>query len=266
MGAIDNKEEMRSYDPLKSQHPVRDEATYTGFHEELHPVMDAVEKATGLVHSESMNMSNDPRFFQSSVLNKRLAAFSGLSVVSGLMIGTCSDVISMKKDMNLSTLEGNLQLLSFSILTFVMFANIVATYVGVAQVYHSYRLETAGPTGFEMATSYYLNPNIVSWRHIAVKSMLHSLPLFLISTGMRIQINFDFAAEKPDSPPFWVARFIGSFYLVMYILMGAVMWYLHQKHTSIFRERYEVAREREMPYLKHVHGLMTTQSRRQNRA
>merc|ERR1712232_15845 len=187
MGAIDNKEEMRSYDPLKSQHPVRDEATYTGFHEELHPVMDAVEKATGLVHSESMHMTNDPRFFQSSVLNKRLAAFSGLSVVSGLMIGTCSDVISMKKDMNLSTLEGNLQLLSFSILTFVMFANIVATYVGVAQIYHAVRLETAGPTGFEMATSYYLNPNIVAWRHIAVKCMLNSLPLFLISTGIRIE-------------------------------------------------------------------------------
>merc|ERR1712178_480604 len=190
----------------------------------------------------------------------RLAAFSSLSVVSGLMVGTSTAVMGLKKDMDLLTLDGQLQFISFGIMTLVLFANIIATYVGVAQVYHAYRLETAGPTGFEMATSYYLNPNIVSWRHIAVKSMLHSLPLFLISTGMRIQINFDYAAEEPDSPPFWVARFIGSFYLVMYILMGAVMWYLHQKHTSIFRERYEVAREREMPYLKHVHGLMSSTS------
>merc|ERR1712014_487067 len=114
-----------------------------------------------------------------------------------------------KKDINLSTLEGNLQLVSFSIMTFVLFANIIATYVGVAQIYHTYRLETAGPTGFEMATSYYLNPNIVSWRHIAIKGMLHSLPLFLISTGLRIEINFDRAAGPPSPPSFWVARSIG---------------------------------------------------------
>merc|ERR1711953_954148 len=110
---------------------------------------------------------------------------------------------------NLSTLEGNLQLLSFGIMTLVLFANIIATYVGVAQVYHAYRLETAGPTGFEMATSYYLNPNIVSWRHIAIKGMLHSLPLFLISTGMRIAVNFDRVAIKPSEPSFWTARLIG---------------------------------------------------------
>merc|ERR1719230_2441827 len=155
------------YDPMREQ--LQRESSFRGAHQDLNPFMSALEQGTGLVHSESMHMTNDPRFFQGSVLNKRLAAFSGLSVVSGLMVGTCSDVISMKKDMNLSTLEGNLQLLSFTIMTFVLFANIIATYVGVAQIYHTYRLETAGPTGFEMATSYYLNPNIVSWRHVAVK-------------------------------------------------------------------------------------------------
>merc|ERR1711959_653922 len=183
------------------------------------PVMEMLEQRTGLVHSELMEMSNDPRFFQHSVLNKRLAAFSSLSVVSGLMVGTSTAVISMNKDMDLGTLDGQLHFASFAIMTWVLFVNIIATYVGVAQVYHAYRLETAGPTGFEMATSYYLNPNIVSWRHIAIKCMLHSLPLFLISTGMRIAINFDRAAEKPVPPPFWAARMIGLFYMAVYILM-----------------------------------------------
>merc|ERR1719160_519794 len=169
---------------------------YAGLHEELHPIMEMLEQKTGLVHSESMEMTNDPRFFQGSVLNKRLAAFSSLSVVSGLMVGTSTAVIHLKKDMDLWTLDGQLQFLSFGIMTAVLFANIIATYIGVAQVYHAYRLETAGPTGFEMATSYYLNPNIVSWRHIAIKGMLHSLPLFLISTGIRIQVNFDRAAAE----------------------------------------------------------------------
>lgn len=122
-----------------------------------------------------------------------------------------------------------------------------------------------GPTGFEMASSYYLNPNIVSWRHLAIKCMLHSLPLFLLATGMRIEVNFDRAAEKPVRPQFWAARLIGIFYMSMYILMAIVVWYLHQKHTAIFRERYSVARDREMPYLKHVHGLMSSQSQRNPR-
>jgi len=93
------------YDPMHKNPREDSLGDYEGAHQELNPVLSAIEQGTGLVHSESMHMSNDPRFFQGSVLNKRLAAFSGLSVVSGLMVGTCSDVISMKKDINLSTLE-----------------------------------------------------------------------------------------------------------------------------------------------------------------
>lgn len=238
---------------------------YGGQHQELNPIMEMLEQRTGLVHSESMEMSNDPRFFQQTVLNKRLSAFSSLSVVSGLMVGTCTAVLSMKKDMNLLTLDGQLQFASFGIMTLVLFANIIATYVGVAQVYHSYRLETAGPTGFEMASSYYLNPNIVAWRHLAIKCMLPSLPLFLVATGMRIEVNFDRAAAAPVPPPFWVARSIGTFYMVMHIVMAGVVWYLHLKHTAVFRERYSLARDREMPYLKHVQGMMSSQSQRNPR-
>merc|ERR1712187_198770 len=116
-----------------------------------------------------------------------------------------------------STLEGNLQLLSFTIMTFVLFANIIATYVGVAQIYHTYRLETAGPTGFEMATSYYLNPNIVCWRHVAVKCMLNSLPLFLVSTGIRIEVNFERQAGIEPPPTQWAARCLGFAFMLGYI-------------------------------------------------
>lgn len=240
----------------------QEEDLYNGLHQDLNPLMSIIEQGTGLVHSESMQMTNDPRFFQGSVLNKRISAFAGLSVVSGLMVGTCSDVISMKKDMNLSTFEGNLQLLSFSIMTFVLFANIIATYVGVAQIYHTYRLETAGPTGFEMATSYYLNPNIISWRHLAVKCMLNSLPLFLVSTGIRVEINFEREVIAPEPPSEWAARSLGFFFLIVYSLMGVLVAYIHMKHMAVFRERYEVAKARETPYLKHVHSMMTSQFER----
>lgn len=197
-------------------------------------------------------------FFQGSVLNKRLAAFSSLSVVSGLLVGTSTEVISMKKDMDIWTFEGQLQILSFFIMTCVLFANVVATYVGVAQVYHSYRLETAGPTGFEMATSYYLNPNIVSWRHLAIKGMLGSLPLFLISSGMRIEVHFARASLKPAAPTWYEARCIGSFFMAVYFLMAVVVWYIHGKHMAVFRERYELARKSEAPFLTHVRDMMST--------
>merc|ERR1712099_3759 len=131
---------------------------------------------------------------------------------------------------------GNLQLLSFSIMTFVLFANILATYVGVAQIYHTYRLETAGPTGFEMATSYYLNPNIVSWRHLAVKCMLNSLPAFLISTGLRVQVNFERAAIKTESAAPSTARLFGFIFMITYCLVGVMVGYIHIRHTKIFRK------------------------------
>lgn len=242
--------------------PEEEAHDYGGLHRELNPVMQMIEDATGLVHSESMDMSNDPRFFQGSVLNKRLAAFSSLSVVSGLMVGTSTAVISMKKDMGLFSLDGQLEMISFLIMTFVLMANIVATYVGVAQVYHAYRLETAGPTGFEMATSYYLNPNIVSWRHVAIKGMLHSLPLFLVSTGLRVCINFDRAAQGEQAlpPAWWEARVLGLSFMALYSFCGVLVWYVHHKHMAIFRERYAVARSKEVPYLRHVHGMMTSVS------
>merc|ERR1719313_2176089 len=174
------------------------------------------------------------------------------------MVGTSTAVISMKKDYDIATFEGQIQLVSFSIMTLVLFANVIATYVGVAQVYHAYRLETAGPTGFEMATSYYLNPNIISWRHIAIKAMLYSLPLFLVSTGMRIEMNYDRAGEKPVPPKWATARMTGLIFMAIYMVMAVTLWYIHNKHMAIFRERYTLAREREVPYLKHVQDMMST--------
>eukprot|EP00913_Durusdinium_trenchii_P017603 g16544.t1 len=135
-----------------------------------------------------MDLQNDPRFFQANVLNKRLAAFSKLGVVSSLMVAT--------KQLNFVTVEGWLRCLSFALMSTVLFLNIIAVYVGIAQTYHTYRLETAGPTGFEIATSYYLNANIVAWRHFAVKCLLNGLTIFLISTGIRVSVSFEELSEE----------------------------------------------------------------------
>lgn len=213
--------------------------------------------AGGLVRSESMEVSNDPRFFASNVIDKRLAAVSGLSVVSTLMVNSAlSECYSMKKDLDVSQTNGVLEFISFFLMNLVLFANVLATWVGVAQVYFTYRLMTAGATGFEMAAGFYLNPNVAFWRHLAVKWMLQSLPLFLAAGGVRMLVKFD--ADMPDvegsvkdagltSLPWWDARVGGLSALGLlvgaeWLLIGLALFYINSKHSSVFKERYAMAK------------------------
>jgi len=224
--------------------------------EELGPIMSKLE-AMGLVRSDSMEMTNDPRFFQENILNKRLAAFSGLSVVATLMVGFTKGSISQGVDLGRAfTFEGQLQGVGFLLDCGGLFINIIATYVSVAQIYHVYRLESAGPTGFEMATSYYLNPNIVAWRHLAIKCLLLGLPVFLISIGLQVEVEMGNAAATPSHPSLIVARCFGLAAMCLFSMMGAVVWYIHSLHDRVFRDRYQVAMADQSPFLSHVQALM----------
>ncbi|CAK9108013.1 unnamed protein product [Durusdinium trenchii] len=218
--------------------------------------LEWMENSFGLVQSESMDLQNDPRFFQANVLNKRLAAFSKLGVVSSLMVATCTHVVSMKKQLNFVTVEGWLRCLSFALMSTVLFLNIIAVYVGIAQTYHTYRLETAGPTGFEIATSYYLNANIVAWRHFAVKCLLNGLTIFLISTGIRVSVSFEELSEEeiPKISPH-AAHLMGVIVLSCFVVGGLIMHYIHLKHQAVFRANYELAKESERPYMEVVHNI-----------
>ncbi|CAE7718862.1 Gbp1, partial [Symbiodinium pilosum] len=223
-----------------------------------------LENTFGMIQSESMDLQNDPRFFQGNILNKRLSAFAQLSVVSSLMVGACSHVIAMKKEFNFVTVEGWLRVISFMMMSVVLILNIIATYVGMAQTYHTYRLETAGPTGFEIATSYYLNPNIVAWRHIAVKCLLNGLPLYLISTGIRVSMSFE--TEEIQSMSKGNSRILGGVVLGVFVISGMLMHYIHSKHQAVFRGNYEYAKVTERPYIEKVNELMVSQRNRGPRA
>lgn len=225
--------------------------------EKLGPLMSRLE-GWGLFRSESMDMSNDPRFFQGSILSKRLAAFSSLGVVSGLMVGFTQAAVLSVGDMDFTTLEGQLHAVEFVMNCGALFANIIAVYVSVAQVYHVYRLETAGPTGFEMATSYYLNVNIVAWRHLAIKCLLLSLPAMLISTGIRVEVILGSAYQaSARRPSRLVARICGITIMGLYLVFGGIVWYIHSIHAWVFRDRYDVAMDNQSPYLNRVQSMMT---------
>jgi len=212
-----------------------------------------------------MDIQNDPRFFNDNVLNYRLAAFSGLSMISGLMVQNAVDqMFGMSKDMPIFTssalrsLDGCLQLLAFLLLIYIMFANFLAVYVGVAQPYHVLRLMTAGPTGFDAAVSYYLNRNIVSWRHMAIKGMLQSIPLYIFQMGLRLVVKFDrdtsASRDLPIDTPFHSMVQGIVFCLLMQCIAALLLW-LHYKHFQIFRERYDVMTE----MIKPMQGFMSQQ-------
>lgn len=206
-------------------------------------------ETAGMARSDSMDVVNDPRFFQDNVLNYRLAAFGGLSVVSGLLVQNCMDqLFDMDKNMQVFTENhrifhpnGILQLVAFLILIVILGMNMLATYVGVAQPYHTIRLMTAGPTGFDTAASYYLNRNIVTFRHSAIKCMLVSLPLYIFQMAIRLVVKFDRATEAGRSAPKetpWDSRIQGIIFCVVMTLMSMGLYWIHKKHFDIFKDRY----------------------------
>jgi len=222
----------QGYDPMADQ-----DAPLTG--------LAGVTEGLGLIKAESMALTNDPRFFQDNVINYRLAAFSGLSVVSGLMVQNAMDhIFDMDKNMNpIDFPNGTLQLTSFVILNMVLFFNMLAVYVGVAQPYHTIRLYTGGATGFEAAASYYLDRNIVAWRHFAIRFMLISLPMFVVCQGIRLVVKFDrqnsAGINPPDETPIWASA-LGYSAGGLWCIMGLILYWIHVKHFDVFRERYEV--------------------------
>lgn len=144
-----------------------------------------------LPRSESMEMINDPRFFSTSVIEKRLTAFQGLSVLGTLFVSSSiMQLYELKKNMEFATLIGWLQFLGFAGHLLVTFMLITAVFVYVQQTFYTYRLLTAGPTGFEQASLFYLNEAMTSWRHFAMNSMMSGIPGFMLASGCVMLVKF----------------------------------------------------------------------------
>jgi len=143
-----------------------------------------------------MEVQNDPRFFQSNVIDKRLAALKSLTIVSSLMVGTSiSQLFSLKKVWNFDAggwcvAIGAAQIFAFTCQTSVAFMCLVSLYTMCQQLYHIYRLKTSGPTGVELAGEYYLHPTVVVWRHTGVKCLLNGLVLFVFASGCILFVKF----------------------------------------------------------------------------
>jgi hypothetical protein len=224
-------------------------------------VFSSMVEGSGLVKADSMEITNDPRFFTGNVLDKRLGAFHIAGMVSVLMVKVAAgNVMKMKKDWSWATFDprkdndGIVQILGFALLNLTLYLNVITVYVTIAQMYHTYRLMTAGPTGFEMAASYYLNRNVTFWRHFGIMCMFISFPTLLISCGLRLTVKFDkdsshkatWVSEHPTKAPLpdphvgsWSV--FGMIVCATYLLVAFFLTCIHLKHVAVFRERYNLA-------------------------
>lgn len=253
--------------------------SYTPMHQQPDWLVSTSGFLGNLVSSVSMDMENDPRFFQDNVIDQRVSALQALGVVSSLIVkcgtsdgGSVEGLENMLEAGGMSglvTFDGIVFQVAFGMLAFAMISNLLATYVSVAQSYHVFRLVSAGPMGFEMAKSYYMNRNITNIRHFTIRSMLWSIPLLLIQAGLRFLTKFDTEAADSSAKagkPTTISGITlsGWVWLVIFVIAGLAILCVHNKHESVFMERYELIHEQQAPvagYLRSI-GSSTDQSRR----
>jgi len=204
-----------------------------------------------------------------STLDQRVSALQALGVVSTLMSrlalsdgGSLEGIEQMLQHgwAEWYTFDGVVFQISFFMMSMIAFANLMATYVSVAQSYHTYRLVSTGAVGFEMAKSYYLNPNICNFRHFAIKAMMVSVPALCMACVLRHLVAFDDEAadashEKQSLVTFMHLSASGCFWGVAYCLVGLAMLWLHRKHDLIFKDRYEVIQKQVAPVVSYSRSL-----------
>jgi len=193
-----------------------------------------------LVRSESMEMTNDPRFFGATVLKNRMAAFKTISVVATLLLKqSASQMFKLsKKDIT------PIQYVGFVCMTFVFLICLFTVIVIVQQLFHSMRLLTVGASGFEMAKGYYMNINIASMRHTVTRGFFCGLPLFVAATMCMVLTSFGERNRAYAIP-------------VCIVMMCASICFAGVVHLQrrIFRKSYDNARAHEGPLTDHMRDV-----------
>jgi hypothetical protein len=236
-------------------------------------------QASTLVHADSMDVGNDPRFFHKSVMDKRVAAFKVLTVVSTLMfIPALKQCFSLKKDMNFAKSHdyvgviGIWQIISFFSCMAIAIMCLLSLYIMAHQLFYTYRLMTAGPSGFDQSAIFYLTRTITMWRHIAIKMLFFGLLLFLWTVGLQLFVRFYKDAYKEmDKPkevmvinmfngsvqldpvisvpkenklcmPLQIA--LGYTSLGICVLVALLMIIIRREHTGVFEQNYRFCSEK----------------------
>mmetsp|Transcript_60031 Transcript_60031/g.130198 ORF Transcript_60031/g.130198 Transcript_60031/m.130198 type:complete len:239 (+) Transcript_60031:43-759(+) len=193
----------------------------------------------GFFRSDSVEVTNDPRIFLDNVLSRRLGAFETVVVASVLVASvSCSTLIVMEEKK-----ESWTEYVGLVGMTVVFVMNLFCVLVITQQYYQIFRLMTAGPTGFEISKSYYLNKNVATLRHMSTNAFFKSIPIFVGSIGIMV-------FQKLRT------RWLVSIPVLVVILTVAVLLHIvNRKHASIFYEKYILTKRHEAPLMGHLRNM-----------
>lgn len=235
--------------------------------QDSHGIFGSLAEGLNLVRTDSMELQNDPRFFHGNVIDKRLKAFHGLTIISGLMLGTSMGALfSLKKDFTLQAIfpyVGYMQTAGFLLQMSVAFMNIIALYVIAHQMYYTQRLVTSGPCGFEAASMFYLNKTITMWRHFSIKCLMNGLWVFILSAGIQLWCKFYKDAErthehiKETKINLDTHLKIGFFVCGCFTCCSLFLILLRKHHVHAFREHYTTCHSKSKPMLDTMRSMQT---------
>mmetsp|Transcript_10868 Transcript_10868/g.19343 ORF Transcript_10868/g.19343 Transcript_10868/m.19343 type:complete len:252 (-) Transcript_10868:106-861(-) len=195
-------------------------------------------------------LTNDPRFFAENVVEKRLAAFEALAVITGIMAEE-----SLKQTFELSkefAWTGSLlvisiiQLAGFFIMVTVAFMDLVACAVLSLQLFYTIRLFTAGPTGFDKASRFYCDQRMWRWRERAIFGVKWSIVLFVVSTGLMLTVKFyvegapevERESRKQHEAEYIGHQILATVVFAFFAILSYILYLLGREHTRVFNESY----------------------------
>lgn len=194
-----------------------------------------------IVRKKSMDLVNDPRFFTPNVIDKRLSAFTALSIVCGIMAGAAVDqCFGLKKDFELfgsTWLFGWIHFVGFGFMCMVLAMNVFTTLIFGLQLFFTFRLMTAGPAGFESAKAFYLDSHTTYWRQLSAHYLIKGMPLFLWSVGMML---FTKIRVENTTDSFHIVAWLS---LVFFSFTAALLLHVGNQHQRAFDDKYHVGHE-----------------------
>lgn len=159
-----------------------------------HTQMVMVDDHEGLEREGTAELKNDPRFFTENVIDKRLAAFEAVAIVTELIsveaVKQCFDLANEFEYVGDMVFAGAIQMIGFLLMVSVMFMSTVATAVLSLQLFFTIRLMTASPTGFDKAARFYQDHGMWQWRERAIFAVKWCLVTFMLSTGCMLYVKF----------------------------------------------------------------------------
>lgn len=215
-----------------------------------HTHMMVVEENELLEREGTAELKNDPRFFVENVIDKRLAAFEAMAIVTELMSAEAvKQCFELSKDFAFTggmLHVAIIQILGFSMMVSVMFMATVATAVLSLQLFFTIRLMTAGPTGFDKAAHFYQDQKMWTWRERAVFGVKWSLVVFTLSTGCMLYVKLytegapavEHTSEEVHEREVGYHQVLAGLVLVVFGVLSAFLVRLVLIHQRVFDESY----------------------------